>query len=690
MLFNAFILLISFLLRRLLPATGGLLLLAFATRAQDEGSDDTTTRRQTGPIRPAATAAGTSAGVVAPGYFLIPIAPGQPGYLAASMGELRPNHFHGGLDIKTGGGVNKPVYASADGYVSRLKQSSFGYGNVLYITHPNGLTTVYGHLNQFEGPVAAELLRQQYDKQTYELELFFKPGQFPVKRGEQVALSGNTGGSAGPHVHWEVRDAQDRQLNPLQWGGLPEIQDHQGPVLMALAVQPLGIAARVRGQFEKALLLPKVQPAPGASTTFADTVACTGQVGLLLQGFDRFDNAWNKNGIQRVTMRVNGKPFYQHVIDAVPFPNGSRQVNNFVDYLYHFASGRLMQKLWVDEGNDLGFYTPAGAGQGLLTVEPGKVYAVDMELADSYNNKSQVHLTLRGTPPEAYVALPGRPAAPGAPKLRYDLSRNILRVVVAAPRPDSGAAPANLLLRRGSHRLALRPSYSVGGETTYLYDLRAGLPDSLIFKTVAKAFDRQVMIPAGQETTYTTPYLSLVFGPQTLFAPLYLGTSHRPATAAAPETWLVGNPTVPLYLPLRVTLKPTAPSANRARTAVYSVTPKGGRAYVGGTWNADSSQISFNSKVFGQYRLYADTKAPEARLLGRAGGQLLFRVGDDLSGLASYRLLIGGHFRLLRYEYKNNTLFTVAGDALGPTLHGPAELHLTDQAGNERVIPLSL
>lgn len=671
------------LLRRLaLPALGAILLLPPAACAQDEG-DDTTTRRPTGPIRPAATAAGTSAAAVAPGYFLIPVAPGQPGYLAASMGELRPNHFHGGLDVKTGGGVNKPVYASADGYVSRLKQSSFGYGNVLYITHPNGLTTVYGHLNKFGSAVGAELLRQQYEQQTYELELFFDKNQFPVRRGEVVALSGNTGGSAGPHVHWEVRDAEQRQLNPLQWGGLPEIQDHGGPILQALAVEPLAIGARVRGRFERALLVPRVQPLGGANTTWPDTVACFGPVGLLLQGFDRFDNAWNKNGIQRVTVRVNGQPHYQHVIDAVPFPNGSRQVNNFVDYFYQHTTGRTLQKLWVDEGNDLGFYSPAGAGQGKLNVEAGKIYRIDLELADSYDNKSTAHLVLRGEP-TGYAEFRGAAAAPPTPRLRYDITRNLLKVTVASA--DSG----NLVLRRGSRTLQIRPSYSVGHEATYLYDLRAGLPDSLFFEGVEQAFDRQVMIPAGQETSYTTAHLNLVFGPQTLFSPLYLGTAYHPATAATPETWTIGTPLVPLYLPLRLALKPATPPADLTRTAIYSVTAKGGLAYVGGTWNETGTSIAANVKQFGQFRLCTDTKAPEARLLGRQGGQLLFRVGDDRSGLASYKLLIGGRFRLLRYEYKNNTLFTVAGDTLGPALRGPAELRLTDQVGNERVLPLSL
>ena len=668
-------------------------LFAPASHGQDDGSDDTTTRKASGPIRPAATAAPVT---VPPGYFLFPIMPGQPNFLAASMGELRPNHFHGGLDIKTASVINKPVYAAADGYVSRLKQSSYGYGNVLYITHPNGLTTVYGHLNEFLGPVLTELRQRQYEKQTYELELFFEPGQFPVKRGEVVAKSGNTGGSAGPHLHWEVRDGQDRQLNPLQWGGFTEIRDHQGPVLLALAVEPLGIAARVRGQFERALLLPRVQPLPSADTVFPDTVACVGQVGLLLQGFDRFDQAWNKNGIQRVTVRVNGQPHYQHIIDAVPFPNGSRQVNNFVDYTYHLQSGRLLQKLWVDEGNDLPFYTPPGIGQGRLTVEPGKVYTVDYELADSYNNKATARLVLRGERVVDYKNF-GTPSVftmggkgPMPPRLRYDITRNLLRAVVTNATADTSGMPAHLVLRRGGRQLEIRPSYSKNLETTYLYDLRAGLPDSLVFGAVSKKFDRQVLIPAGQETSYTTPHLNLVFGPQTLFAPLYLSTAYRPATAAAPETWVVGSALTPLYLPLRITLKTSTPPADRERTAVYSVTAKGGRAYVGGTWDAGGQQISFNTKVFGQFRLYADTKAPEGRLLGRPGGQLLFRVGDDLSGLASYKLSIGGRFRLLRFEHKNSTLFTVANDPEAPTLRGPAELRLTDQAGNERVIPLSL
>ena len=620
---------------------------------------------------------------VAPGYFLFPIAPGQPGFLAGSMGELRPNHFHGGLDIKTGGGVNQPVYAAADGYVSRLKQSSFGYGNVLYITHSNGLTTVYGHLNEFRGPVAAELLRRQYEKQSYEVELFLTKDQFPVKRGEVVALSGNTGGSAGPHLHWEVRDAQDRQYNPLQWGGFAEIQDHVAPTLQAFALEPLGIESRVQRVFAKALFAPRVQPGPGVATIWPDTISAFGPVGLLVQGFDRFDNAWNRNGIQRVTVQVNGQPFYQHSIDAVPFPTGTRQVANFVDFLYQNTQGRTLQKLWVDEGNDLAMYATTGPGKGRLTVEAGKLYAIDITLADSYNNQTPVHLVLRGEKPEYFKT---RSAVAKKPALRFEVTRNLLKAVATDPGPDSVAA--NLVLLRGNRRLEIRPSYTQNSENVYLYDLRAGLPDSLRFGTITKKFDRQVLIPAGKETSYATAYLNLVFGPETLFDNIYLSTAYKPEPTGS-GFWTVGSPLLPLYKTAALTLKPATPPADPARTAIYAATPKGGKAYLGGKWD-DRGQITANIRQFGSYRILRDTIAPKGSLIGRPGGQLLFRVADDLSGLASYRLLIGGQFRLLRFEHKNSTLFTVARDTIGARLRGPAELRLTDQAGNERVIPLSL
>ncbi|MET4105215.1 M23 family metallopeptidase [Hymenobacter sp. UYP22] len=640
------------------------------------GGQEPDSAQQPQPVSaPAAPARPT----VPQGYFLFPIKPGQQNFLAGSMGELRPNHFHGGLDIKTDGRVDLPVHASADGYISRMKQSSYGYGNVLYITHPNGLTTVYGHLNRFKGPVAEELRRRQYEKQTYDLELFFKPDQFPVKRGEVVALSGNTGGSAGPHLHWEVRTAQDAQLNPLQWGGFPEIQDHVAPTLLAFGVEALSIDARVQGKFGKAIFIPKAPALPnGGGYVWADTIAANGTVGLLMQGFDRFDQVWNKNGIQKVEVLVNGKPHYQHVIDAIPFPEGSRQINRHLDYEWRATQGRQLEKLFVDDGNDLSIYT-TGPSKGKLRVEPGQVYSVEVRLSDSYGNLTPLRFVLRGVADSYHKT---RSAAVKTQALRYDLSRNLL--VATAADPDTAAVGGNLTLFKGNRRLTLRPSYTEQSQNVYLYDLRAGRPDSLQFGRITKRFDRQALIPSGKEYGFSTANLALGFGPKTLFDTLYVQTSYKQGL------WTVHLPRTPLYETLALTLKPETPAIDARRTAIYSVTAKGGRAYVGGKWSPDGSSITAPIKTFGQFKLLTDTIPPSARLISRGPGGVVFKVGDDLSGLASYKLEVNGQFRLLRFEHKNATIYSERDDTLGPPLRGPATLRLTDQAGNEKVINLVL
>ena len=155
------------------------------------------------------------------GYYLFPIKPGQQNFLAGNMSEIRSNHFHTGLDIKTEGRQGLAVLASADGYVSKIKVSSFGYGNVLYLKHTNGTSTVYAHLRSFESPIAEFMQHKIYEARENELEYTLNPGELPISQGDTIAYSGNTGSSGGPHLHFEIRDSLNRAIQRNSGHHLP-------------------------------------------------------------------------------------------------------------------------------------------------------------------------------------------------------------------------------------------------------------------------------------------------------------------------------------------------------------------------------------------------------------------------------------------------------------------------------------
>ncbi|MBC7449522.1 MAG: M23 family metallopeptidase, partial [Hymenobacteraceae bacterium] len=343
------------------------------------------------------------------GYFAFPIKPGERNFLAGSMGEIRPNHFHGGIDIKTEGRTGLPVLAAADGFVARVKSSAYGYGNVVYLQHPNGLVTVYGHLERFAPKLAAVMKREQYRREAFECEITSDKPVVSFQQGEVLGYSGNTGGSGGPHLHFEVRDKMERVLNPLAFGGFPEIADDVPPVVAALAVRPLGIAARVGREFRRTEF--RVKKLDATHYIVPDTIRAAGWVGLELAMFDRFTKADNHNGVQQLAATVNGQPLLRYVIDEVPFAQ-QRLVSCHINYEVFKRTGNNFQKCYVDDGNALIFYTAGPTGdRGRLRVLPGRTYAVAIRVADSYGNTTEVRATLRGEA-VGYWALPSRTQPP--------------------------------------------------------------------------------------------------------------------------------------------------------------------------------------------------------------------------------------------------------------------------------------
>ena len=606
--------------------------------------------------------------LVPTGYFQFPIMPGQQNFLAGSMGEIRPNHFHGGIDIKTNQVTGLPVYAAADGYVSRIEVSTYGYGNMLYLTHPNGLVTTYAHLESFSPAIADYVLRKHYEQEAFELRLNVPKDLFVFRKGDEIAKSGNTGGSGGPHLHFEVRDDKNALLNPLKYN-FAEIRDEIAPTYNAIAIKTLSIDGRVNNRFGRFEFTPVKN---GINLTLPDTVSAHGLLGFEVHAFDRLNQALNKNGVQQVDILIDGKPFYSHLIDGVPFEL-NRHVSWHINYENYKSTGKNFQKCYVDDGNRLPIYN-AGGGRGKLRVEPGRTYSVTMVLKDSHNNNTTLQFALRGEKP-VYTFTPGPPIK--KQDFGYEIAENLLKVVAT----DTARQPQNMRLYVGKMQYDLIPSYSQASYAVFLYDLRGGLPDSISWNNQTKKFTQNVAIPSNTDFSFTNRYLNVIFNKNSLFDTLYLHTAYNNGI------YSISSPLTPLFQPVKVTLKANENILDKSKAAVYYLGWGNSRGFLGGTWEGDN--ITFSARNLGKYKIYSDTKPPTVRLLTKSPQVIKLKIGDDLSGVSFFRAELNGEFLLMKFEHKNATLTSERLNRSEP-LAGDFVLRLKDAMGNEKIYQVKI
>lgn len=320
-------------------------------------------------------------------YFSNPLE--IPLILSGNFGELRSNHFHSGLDIKTQQKEGIPIYAPADGHVTRIKVQHYGYGKALYIQHPNGYSTVYAHLQKYAGDIEDYVKKNQYQKESYEIELFPEATILPVKKGMLIGYTGNSGSSGGPHLHFEIRDAASRPMNPMLFG--INIDDTKIPLLNSVLVYPQGDHS-VANNSQNPTKLKLTRQKNGTYTT--EKVIANGIVGFGVSAYDQQNGASNKNGVYTLTSTLNGSTLFKVQFNKFSFDE-TRYLNRYIDYEYFELNKSRVQKLFREKNNPLSVFVEE-TNNGFVNVEEGLEAIYTIQLVDFKGNTLEINVPIEG------------------------------------------------------------------------------------------------------------------------------------------------------------------------------------------------------------------------------------------------------------------------------------------------------
>lgn len=309
-----------------------------------------------------------------------------PLLLSGNFGELRGTHFHAGIDIKTQGVTGIPVYTAAKGYVSRFKVQSGGYGHAIYITHENGYTSVYAHLDEFYPELENYLKEEQYRRKTFEIDVYTEKNQFPVTAGQQIGLSGNTGRSMGPHLHYEIRNSNQVPQNVLKYK-LP-VKDTISPKFRKLAVYN-HIDTITFSSLHKMLF---TTTGKGGNYTVSSKIPVNGYTAFGVEVYDYLNGSNNKCGIYDLQFLIDSVLIYSFVVENISF-NETRYIKSHLDYAEKKVNKRNVHKLFREPNNRLSIYKTI-LNSGLIQISDTLEHAAQIITRDVYGNASTLNFTL--------------------------------------------------------------------------------------------------------------------------------------------------------------------------------------------------------------------------------------------------------------------------------------------------------
>jgi murein DD-endopeptidase MepM/ murein hydrolase activator NlpD len=620
-------------------------------------------------------------------YFRDPL--DIPISLAANFGELRPNHYHMGLDIRTQKRVNLPVFAAADGYIAHVKIEPEGFGQAIYINHPNGYTTLYAHLNQFFPALAAYVKRQQYKTESWKIFLDIPPGLFPIRKGQQIAYSGSTGGSQGPHLHFEIRQtAGDINLNPLLFG-LP-VPDNEPPVILRLAVYDRGhsVYEQAPGIYP-VRKIPAGRQAADINGSRGDDInagktgtASAGQVSLYavepglitvsfpwisfaISAFDSQSGSANPNGIYQAMLFDGGQAITGFQMDRISYEY-TRNINAHIDYRTREKGGPFLQHLARLPGyNPPSIYqsfrpdTASQAGDGVIDLSDGVIHNIRIEVTDPNGNVSE--LTYR---------------------IRYETT---IRKSYSGDRPrDEVSVKSDSMAGKEFY-----PGMLDGYETA---DCAFYIPDKGLYDSAYIGYVRAGEMRSDSASSGNASSIDASSG----VTPTGYPVSDLGLTSAVSPVHAIGFPWIPLQDPLLVRIRPVKEISAAERDRVVMVRMAGNEKEVQRPeWQGGWASARF--REFGNFQLVEDQVAPVIQPVGFRDGALLnkaagitFRVKDNLGAIRSFRAELdppetGGAGQWLCFANDKGRAFIYTFDEHCP--HGKHLLRVVaeDEAGNTAV-----
>ena len=618
---------------------------------------------------------------VAPSSFRFPLG-FSPILLSGTFGELRNNHFHSGVDVKTGGEQGKKIFAIGDGYVYRLKVSPYGFGQAVYLRHPDGKFSVYAHLSKFNEEISEYIYQKQFASKKYDQEIYLDRNGIPVKKGDLIAYSGNSGSSLGPHLHFEIRDPEENILNPLDY--YPQLfPDKVHPIIQNIGIEPLDIDSRVHGKFKKHTITPN-----GSSGTYyiPGIIDVEGPIGLEYHAYDLMSNVPNHMGINYSRLYLDQEKIYDFALDKFSFDE-KKHINVHFDYYHYKKSGRKFQRLYREDGNQFNSFKFL-KNKGVIELLDDEVHTFTIELEDHNGNVSSLTGKLRRADPNKDKPLSlafGRTSA-----LSYDVIREVLKITVANPNQDHlKGLKAHL---SNGQVTDLQYAYSAGNRMVFLMKPDPeNYPNFVSDPTSNSRLDfyfNQVVYPE-QNNIVEDENLQLFFPKGAVFDTTHLEIKKQAGNREKySKVFEIGSPKVPLLNSFVLTMTPDR-KVPEEHLVIAERRANGSWRFVGRDVN-EAGEITASSSHFGTFALMADSIPPRVRPIGFDSGQLIkgsslpLKITDNFAGINSDRIFVtlDDDWLLPVYDAKNARITCKWKERPGPGAH-TLEVMVMDNAGNQ-------